>query len=88
MRRMRSALPKPHSSAMVSGKLSRTFAMLLDALNRHRGKRQQKITVEHVHVHSGGQAVVDGLRPRGEGFVASHAERPPGFSEIAHEIGF
>jgi hypothetical protein len=32
--------------------------MLLDALNRHRGKGQQKITVEHVHVHSGGQAVV------------------------------
>ncbi len=41
-----------------AGKLSRTFAMLLDALNRHRGKSQQKIAVEHVHVHSGGQAVV------------------------------
>jgi hypothetical protein len=27
-------------------------------LNRHRGKGQQKVTVEHVHVHSGGQAVV------------------------------
>jgi hypothetical protein len=32
--------------------------MLLDALNRHRGKGQQKVTVEHVHVHSGGQAIV------------------------------
>jgi hypothetical protein len=32
--------------------------VLLDALNRHRGKGQQKVTVEHVHVHSGGQAVV------------------------------
>jgi hypothetical protein len=39
-------------------KLSRTYAVLLDALNRHRGKGQQKVTVEHVHVHSGGQAVV------------------------------
>jgi hypothetical protein len=39
-------------------KLSRTFAILLDALNRHRGEGQQKVTVEHVHVHSGGQAVV------------------------------
>jgi hypothetical protein len=37
-----------------AGKLSRTFAMLLDALNRHRGKGQQKIVVEHVHVHPGG----------------------------------
>jgi hypothetical protein len=39
-----------------AGKLSRTFATLLEALNRHRGKGQQKMTVEHVHVHSGAQA--------------------------------
>src|SRR5262249_53914051 len=41
-----------------ANKLSRTYAALLDALNRHRGKGQQKVTVEHVHVHEGGQAVV------------------------------
>jgi hypothetical protein len=41
-----------------ANKLSRTYATLLDALNRHRGKGQQKVTVEHVHVHSGGQAIV------------------------------
>jgi hypothetical protein len=41
-----------------ANKLSRTFATLLEALNRHRGKGQQKVTVEHVHVHAGGQAVV------------------------------
>ena len=28
--------------------------MLVDALNRHRGKGQQRVTVEHVHVHAGG----------------------------------
>src|SRR5438094_550718 len=39
-------------------KLSRSYAVLLEALNRHRGKGQQKVTVEHVHVHSGGQAIV------------------------------
>jgi hypothetical protein len=44
-----------------ANKLSRTCAVLLDALNRHRGKGQQKVTVEHVHVHSGGQAVVGAL---------------------------
>jgi putative tryptophan/tyrosine transport system substrate-binding protein len=32
-----------------ANKLSRTFAVLLEALNRHRGKGQQKVTVEHVH---------------------------------------
>jgi hypothetical protein len=37
---------------------SRTYVVLLDALNRHRGKGEQKVTVEHVHVHSGSQAVV------------------------------
>jgi hypothetical protein len=41
-----------------ANKLSRTFAVLLQALNHHRGKVQQKVTVDHVHVHSGGQAVV------------------------------
>ncbi len=41
-----------------ANKLSRTYTLLLDALNRHRGKGQQKVTVEHVHVHQGGQAIV------------------------------
>jgi hypothetical protein len=41
-----------------ANKLSRTYTLLLDALSRHRGKGQQKVTVEHVHVHSGGQAIV------------------------------
>src|SRR6266542_3152123 len=48
-----------------ANKLSRSFAVLLDALNRHRGKGQQKVTVEHVHVHSGGQAVVGVVEPLG-----------------------
>jgi hypothetical protein len=41
-----------------ANKLSRTYTTLLEALNRHRGKGQQRVTVEHVHVHAGGQAVV------------------------------
>jgi len=41
-----------------ANKLSRTYATLIEALNRHRGKGQQKVTVEHVHVNSGGQAIV------------------------------
>jgi hypothetical protein len=28
---------------------------LLEARNRHRGKGQQKMAVEHVHLHSGGR---------------------------------
>ena len=59
-----------------ANKLSRTFAMLLEALNRHRGKGQQKVTVEHVHVHSGGQAVVGVVQPTGGGDRAKAGEQP------------
>jgi hypothetical protein len=48
-----------------ANKLSRTYAILLETLNRHRGKGHQKVTVEHVHVHSGGQAVVGVVSPGG-----------------------
>ena len=48
-----------------ANKLSRTYATLLEALNRHRGKGQQKVTVEHVHVHEGGQAIVGNVESRG-----------------------
>jgi hypothetical protein len=49
-------------------KLSRTYVALLDALNRHRGKTgQQKVTVEHVHVHQGGQAIVGHVEHPGGG---------------------
>ena len=50
-----------------ANKLSRTYATLLEALNRHRGKGQQKVTVEHVHVHAGGQAVVGMVESPGGG---------------------
>lgn len=39
-------------------KLMRTYAAQMDALNKHRGKGQQKMTVEHVHVNEGGQAII------------------------------
>jgi hypothetical protein len=46
-------------------KLLRTFAMQLDALNRYRGKGQQKVTVKHVHVNEGGQAIVGNVEGGG-----------------------
>lgn len=42
-----------------ANKCSRTFAVLIETLSRYRGKTsEQKVTVQHVHVHEGGQAVV------------------------------
>ena len=34
---------------------------LVEVLNRHRGKGQQKVTVEHVQVNAGGQAIVGNI---------------------------
>ena len=48
-------------------KLSRTYVALLEALNRHRGKGQQKVTVEHVHVHQAARPSLDTLNTRGRG---------------------
>ncbi len=59
-----------------ANKLSRSYAVLLDALNRHRGKDQQKVTVEHVHVHSGGQAVVGMVEAPGGGARERPAPTP------------
>ncbi len=42
----------------LAAKLSRTYAKQMEGLRRYRQKGQQRMTVEHVHVHSGGQAVV------------------------------
>jgi hypothetical protein len=66
-----------------ANKLSRTFSTLLESLNRHRGKGQQKVTVEHVHVHSGGQAVVGVVVPEGGG-GAEKTEDQPHAKQIGH----
>jgi hypothetical protein len=62
-----------------ANKLSRTHATLLEALNRHRGKGQQKVTVEHVHVHEGGQAIVGNVAGGG---IRANSENQP------HALGY
>ncbi len=59
-----------------ANKLSCTYSALLEALNRHRGKGQQKVTVEHIHVHQGGQAIVGNVQSQGGGFTSLSEEQP------------
>ena len=59
-----------------ANKLSRTWVMLLGALDKRRGKCQQKVTVEHVHIHAGGQAVVGNIERPGGGDGSKSEERP------------
>ena len=73
-------------SLSQANKLSRTHATLVEALNRHRGKGQQKVTVEHVHVHAGGQAVVGMVAAPGQpgGGDSNEIEEQPHAKQIAH----
>jgi hypothetical protein len=64
-----------------ANKLSRTYARLLESLNRHRGKGQQKVTVEHVHVHEGGQAIVGNVETPGGGDRSKSKDQP-------HALGY
>jgi hypothetical protein len=66
-----------------AGKLVRSFAMLTDSLNRHRGKGQQTVRVEHVHVHDGGRAIV-GAIGQGGGDERRSLGQPPA-PALAHE---
>jgi hypothetical protein len=53
----------------LANKLSRTYACLLEALDKRRGKRQLKVTVEHVHVHQGVQAIEGHIERAAAGHV-------------------
>jgi hypothetical protein len=66
-------------------KLSRVYAELLLALDKHRGKGQQRVTVEHVHVHQGGQAIVGAVRAGGG--VPSKSEDLPHAKAVTDAAG-
>ncbi|MGU3330503.1 hypothetical protein FV228_08900 [Methylobacterium sp. WL18] len=48
-------------------KLMRSFAAQLESLEKRRRGGEQKVTVEHVHVHAGGQAIVGTVETGGKG---------------------
>ena len=76
------AFERWRESLNQANRLSRTWTTLVTALNHYRGKSQQKVTVEHVHVHKGGQDVVGvvetaGSRRRPGGGDQSKPEEQP-----------
>jgi hypothetical protein len=66
-------------------KLGATYAKLLDTLNKHRGKGQQKVTVEHVHVAPGGQAFVGNV-DAGSASAASVGRRRVAPPQLEHQV--
>jgi hypothetical protein len=58
------------ANVLRATRLMRVFSEQLEAMQKLRGKAgQQRVTVEHVHVHNGGQAIVGAVTARkpGEG---------------------
>jgi hypothetical protein len=69
----RAAIPEQSFEARQANlaqanRLVRSYAALVEALDRHRGKGRQVVRVEHVTVEAGGQAIVGAVtRERGGG---------------------
>jgi hypothetical protein len=59
-------IPQQDSNSTAFNKLTRTFAMQLEALKRYRSKGEQRVIIERVTVNEGGQAIV-GAVSSGEG---------------------
>jgi hypothetical protein len=51
-------MPQQDSAERAFNKLTRTFATQMEALKRYRTGGEQKVTVQHVSVSEGGQAIV------------------------------
>ncbi len=60
-------IPQQDAAERALNKLARTFAMQMETLKRYRNGGQQKVTVEHVSVNAGGQAVVGNVAHGGRG---------------------
>ncbi len=60
-------IPQQDSAERAFNKLARTFAAQVEALKRYRTGGEQKVTVEHVTVNKGGQAIVGTVTHGGRG---------------------
>lgn len=60
-------IPQQDSAINAYNKLTRTFTAQMEALKRYRSTGEQKVTVQHVTVSDGGQAIVGGTVTAGGG---------------------
>jgi hypothetical protein len=63
-------IPQQDSAERAFNKLTRTFAAQMSALKEYRSKGEQKMTVQHVHVAEGGQAIAGNVSASTEGVGA------------------
>ena len=70
----------------LTTKFMRTYTMQVEALARKRRRGEQIVTVKHVHVHAGGQAVVGNVTHRGGRGVKKNDQRASGNERRKSEI--
>ena len=71
-------IPQQDAAERAFNKLARTFAVQVEALKRYRTGGEQKVTVHHVTVNEGGQAIVGAVSqaPRGTGGSGNREASP------------
>ena len=70
------------SAERAFNKLARTFAAHMEALKRYRTGNEQKVTVQHVTVSEGGQAIVGHVTQRSRETTPEQSARSP--AALAH----
>lgn len=60
-------LPQFEAHERAYTKLARTYTAQVEALRKYRNGGKQTVTVQHVNVEDGGQAIVGNVQPRGSG---------------------
>jgi hypothetical protein len=76
-------IPQQDSAQNAFNKLARTFAAQVEALKRYRSGGEQKMTVQHVHVADGGQAIVGNVSTPAPGGGATEKMK-----EQPHALGY
>ena len=74
-------IPQQDSAERALNKLARTFTTQIEALKRYRSTGEQKVTVQHVTVNEGGQAVIGDVTA---GAGNKKSEELPHAKQITH----
>src|SRR5215212_1314626 len=69
-------VPYMQVCANLATKLQRTFVQQVETLAKLRRGGEQKVRVEHVHVHAGGQAIVGNVAHPGGGGALENRSQP------------
>jgi hypothetical protein len=80
-------IPQQDSASNAFNKLARTFASQVEALKRYRSGGEQKMTVQHVHVAEGGQAIVGNVNAPTEGVGARKKSEDQPHAQLGYAPG-